>query len=125
MKYLLDINVLLAAIWSHHSRHNETFDWLDEKQVVLCPLCELGFLRISANRKALGIPMEKARNGLETFAKERKAEWISDDLPALDSKAQTSEQITDSYLANLASKHGYKLATLDENIKHSAAEVIC
>ena len=124
MKHLLDVNVLLAAIWTHHSRHAETFAWLQGKQIVLCPLSELGFLRISSNKKAMGIPMEKARTGLATFAKERKADWLSADLPALDSKADKSEQVTDNYLADLARKHRHKLATLDESIKHTAAEVI-
>jgi hypothetical protein len=30
----------------------------------------------------------------------------------------------DTYLVELADKHGMKLATLDENIKHSAAVLI-
>ena len=46
MKYLLDVNVLLAAIWTNHSRHSETFSWLKEKSLVVSPLSELGFLRI-------------------------------------------------------------------------------
>lgn len=118
------MNVLLAAIWSHHSRHPEAFAWLEGKQLVLCPLSELGFLRISSHQKAMGIPMEKARTGLETFARERKAEWIADDLPALGSKADKSEQVTDNYLASLAARHGHRLATFDQGITHSAVEVI-
>jgi predicted nucleic acid-binding protein len=51
MKYLLDVNVLLAAIWANHSRHAETFAWLDGKTIVLCPLGELGFLRISPTKR--------------------------------------------------------------------------
>ena len=37
MKHLLDVNVLLAAIWKHHSRHNEVFAWLPGKSLVVCP----------------------------------------------------------------------------------------
>ena len=122
MKHLLDINVLLAAIWAHHSRHAEVFRWVEDKQLVLCPLAELGFLRISTHRKAMGIPMEKARQALQTFRAERRPDWIAADLPALDSKAGTSEQVTDHYLADLAARHGHKLATLDEGIAHPAAE---
>ena len=124
MKYLLDVNVLLAAIWSNHSLHSETFAWLNGKSIVLCPLAELGFLRISTNRKVIGAPMADARNLLEKFAAERKAERITDDLPALDSKAGVSEEVTDHYLADLSAKHGLKFATLDARLQHAAAERI-
>jgi predicted nucleic acid-binding protein len=45
-------------------------------------------------------------------------------LPALGSHPQKTEQVTDFYLAALADKHGMKLATLDEKIKHPAAVVV-
>jgi len=118
------VNLLLAAIWSNHSRHVEAFAWLEDKSVVVCPLCELGFLRISTNKKAINAPMAKARLLLATFIRERKAERIADDLPALASRPQSSEQVTDHYLADLAARHGFRLATLDEGIRHPAREVI-
>ena len=124
MKHLLDVNVLLAAIWSNHSRHAEAFSWLAGKSVVLCPLAELGFLRVSTNQKAINAPMETARELLEKFSQERQAERVWDDLLALDSRPQTSEQVTDLYLADLAAKHGLKLATFDEQIRHGAVELI-
>ena len=95
MKHLLDVNVLLASVWANHSRHKEAFAWLERKNIVLCPLTELGFLRISTNKKVIGAPMDKARELLETFAAERKAERISDDLPALESRPKRSEEVTD------------------------------
>ena len=111
-------------VWANHSRHKEAFVWLEGKNIVLCPLTELGFLRISTNKKVIGAPMDKARELLETFATERKAERISDDLPALESRPKRSEDVTDHYLANLAVRHGLKLATFDEEIDHPAVEVI-
>ena len=71
MKYLLDVNVLLAAIWANHSRHSETFTWLAGKSVAVCPLSELGFLRISTNKRVIGASMEQARSLLERFLAER------------------------------------------------------
>ncbi len=124
MKYLLDVNLLLAAIWENHSRHAEAFVWLEDKSIFLCPLAELGFLRISTNKKAMNAPMQKARELLDRFSTERKAERIPDDLVPLDSHPKTSEEVTDLYLADLASRHGAKLATLDEGINHSAVEVV-
>jgi len=124
VKYLLDVNLLLAAIWENHSRHAEAFAWLEDKTVLFCPLAELGFLRISANEKAINAPMDMARELLQKFSAERKAERIPDDLAPLDSHPRTSEEVTDLYLADLAHKHGAKLATLDEGINHSAVEVV-
>lgn len=124
MKHLLDVNVLLAAIWTHHSRHAETFAWLPGKKLVVCPLGELGFLRISTNPRVINAPMDQARTLLERFLDERAVERIADDLPALVSRANTSEQVTDHYLADLAAKHGLKLATLDRHLSHPHADVI-
>src|SRR5690349_18798116 len=123
-QFLLDVNALLAGIWGHHARHADAFAWLDSKSIVLCPLAELGFLRISSNKRAINVPMDKARAALQKFFIERKAERIFDDLRPLDSKPKTSDEITDLYLADLAQKHGMKLATLDEAISHNAVEVI-
>jgi len=122
MKYLLDVNVLLAAVWANHPHYPAADAWLKGKSVVVCPISELGFLRISTNKKAIAAPMADARRALETFLRDTKATRIADDLPALESRASTSEQVTDYYLAALAHRHGFMLATLDGDIKHPAVE---
>ncbi len=124
MRHLLDVNILLAAIWENHPQHAKVFAWLAGKNIMLCPLAELGFLRISTNKKAINAPMDKARGLLEQFAHERNAERIPDDLAPLQSRPKTSEAVTDQYLADLAVRHGAKLVTLDQNISHKAVEVI-
>ncbi len=124
MKFLLDVNVLLAAIWSNHSRHASAFQWLEGKAVVLCPLAELGFLRISTNAKAINAPMATARTLLEKFVRSRHAERIADDLAPLESHPKSSGEVMDSYLAELAARHGLKLATFDAGITHKAAEIV-
>jgi hypothetical protein len=48
-------------------------------------LSELGFLRISTNKKAINASMDKARDLLNRFAKDRQALRIACDLDALDS----------------------------------------
>ncbi len=126
MKHLLDVNLLIAGIVQTHSQHVQAGIWLSGKQIVLCPLVELGFLRISTNRKsAIGLTMDRARDVLESFAAERKADRIPDDLLALESHPRTSDQVTDHYLANLAAKHGFRLATFDKQLRHPSAEVVC
>ena len=124
MKHLLDVNILLAAIWGQHPQHAVTFAWLAGKEVVVCPLAELGFVRISTHKKAFNFPMDKTRELLANFITERKATRIADDLPALDSKPDRSEQVTDHYLADLAARHGLKFATLDAGIKHAAVALV-
>jgi toxin-antitoxin system PIN domain toxin len=124
VKYLLDVNVLLAAIWENHPQHAKAFAWLPGKNVVLCPLSELGFLRISTNKKAINAPMVKARELLGCFAAERTAERIPDDLAPLSSNPKHSEDVTDVYLADLAARHGAILATFDQGMEHESVEVI-
>ena len=123
-RHLLDVNVLLAAIWSNHPQHAKAFAWLSGKTVLLCPLSELGFLRISTNRKAINAPMAQARKLLERFATDRKAQRIADDLPALASHPQKSDQVSALYLADLAARHSARLGTFDQTIQHAAADVI-
>jgi uncharacterized protein len=125
MRHLLDVNVLLASIWTVHSHYPAADAWLKGKRVVVCPLVELGFLRISTNPKApFNVSMTDARKALEKFLSETSAARIPDDVPALDSKADKSDQVTDCYLADLAAKHGLKLATFDTGLKHPSATII-
>ena len=125
MSHLLDVNVLLASIWTIHSHHSAANAWLNGKTVSVCPLVELGFLRISTNAKApFNVSMADARRALEKFLSETDAGRIADDLPALDSHPAKSDQVMDHYLADLAQEHGLKLATFDADIKHRAVEVI-
>jgi predicted nucleic acid-binding protein len=126
MKHLLDVNLLIAGIVQTHSRHVQPRDWLAGKQIVLCPIVELGFLRISTNNKSgIGLTMERARDVLTSFASERKTDKIPDDSPALGSHPRTSRQVTVHYLEVLAGKHGFKFATLDGQLNHPSAEMNC
>ena len=124
MTYLIDVNVIYAAIWSQQPSHDKVWAWLAGKNIAVCPLVELGFIRISTHPKVGGVPMKETRTGLENFLKERKATWLPDDLPALARAPQKTDEVTDSYLAELAQRHGLKLATMDTGIKHPAAGVI-
>jgi predicted nucleic acid-binding protein len=124
VKYLLDVNLLLAAIWTGHSQHDLAFAWLGDKSLVVCPLVELGFLRISTQPKAFNKTMKQARQGLRLFLEERAVERLPDDLPALESQPASSGQVTGWYLADLAAKHGHRLATLDNRLQHPAAVMV-
>jgi predicted nucleic acid-binding protein len=124
VKYLLDVNALVAAVWTDHASHSLADCWVQGKLIVTCPLSELGFLRISTHPKALGAAMADARRLLEDFLVQRKVEFLPADLPALRSKAAKSDHVTDLYLADLAASRTMKLATLDGGIPHPAVEII-
>jgi predicted nucleic acid-binding protein len=123
VKYLLDVNLLISGILEDHADHQKAAAWLDGKNLVLCPLAELGFIRITTGGN-IGSTMEKARKSLEEFIAQRGVQWIPDDLSARESHPKNSNQVTDHYLADLAAKHGLKLATLDRRIPHPSVEVV-
>jgi uncharacterized protein len=124
MKHLLDVNMLIAGIWTSHNQHATVVKWLSGKQIVLCPLTELGFIRISTNKRVLNAPMDRTRDMLAKFAADAKADRIPADLDTLKSHPRSSDQVTDHYLADLAQKHGLKLATLDGELKHPSAVLV-
>jgi predicted nucleic acid-binding protein len=124
VRYLLDVNILISGIIQTHPQNAMASAWLEGKAIVLCPLVELGFIRISSNPRIIGLTMQDAREALQKFISDRKAERIPDDLPALASHPRTSDHVTDHYLADLATRHGLKLATLDARIRHPSAELV-
>jgi toxin-antitoxin system PIN domain toxin len=124
VKYLLDVNFLIAAILDSHTQHAAADQWLDGKSLATCPLAETGFLRIVTHPKIYGVSMPVARQALGEFISRHQPLFVPDDLNALKSPAQNSEQVTDYYLAELASAHHMKLATFDTRISHPAAEIV-
>jgi toxin-antitoxin system PIN domain toxin len=123
-RYLLDVNALIAAIWTDHAQHAVTDSWIQGKDLASCPLSELAFLRISTHPSALKSSMADARRLLQSFLAAHKVLFIPADMPALDSKAGKSAQVKDNYLADLAARHGLRFATLDTGIAHPAASLI-
>ena len=124
MRYLLDVNALIAAIWTDHVHHAKTDTWIEGKDLATCPVSELGFLRVSTQPKAIGASMADARKLLDDFLKMHAVEFIPADLPALKSNPSKSVEVTDHYLAELAARNSFKLATLDKSIAHVTIEVI-
>ncbi len=120
----MDVNCLVAAIWTSHAHHAKADAWVRDKELATCPITELGFLRVSTHPKALNSDMLSARELLKEFLAKHAVASLPADLPALKSHATKSDAITDSYLAELASSKGLKLATLDQGISHSAVEII-
>jgi predicted nucleic acid-binding protein len=124
MTYLLDVSALLAAIVDSHPDHSLVDTWVRDKQLAVCPISELGFLRVGTHPNAYNLKMRIAREALEEFITVRRVSFVAADLPGLQTPATKSAEVTDSYLAELAARHNLKLATLDQAIKHFAVEVI-
>ena len=66
MNYLLDISVLVALLFKNHSHHAQARAWLAGKKPVLCPLSELGFIRVAMSA-AHNATMDEARKALADF----------------------------------------------------------
>ncbi len=92
--------------------------------MAVCPITELGFLRISTHPKGFNSEMAGVRSLLADFLSKHSVEFIPCDLAALESRAAKSDGVTDLYLAELASRRGMTLATLDTDIFHPAVEVV-
>lgn len=124
MKYLLDVSLLVALLTKSHTHHAVARAWSSGKNVVVCPLSELGFIRVSMS-PAHNATMSQAREALENFYDSEDAEFLPADISALDGQPPPSAgKSTDWYLANLAKKHGMKWATLDKTASHPARELV-
>jgi len=123
MIYLLDVSALLAWLLEKHPLNGAMLSWETGKRVAVCPITELGFLRISCN--TYGASLEDARQALADWKTKRQPLFVECDLPTSKGKSAPSwRKTTDFYLANLAEARGMKLATLDGGIGHSAVEVV-
>ncbi|MGA7723801.1 MAG: hypothetical protein WCA95_00865 [Opitutaceae bacterium] len=129
MKYLLDVNVLVAWGWEEHSDHERVAKWLALERAkpdagfLTSPIPELGFVRVSVQRAAGTIAVKEACSTLEgmlaSFGKTHS--FIHDDQRGseLPTWCKVAARTTDAHLLKLAMEHGAKLATLDTGIPES------
>jgi predicted nucleic acid-binding protein len=124
MTYLLDVSTLLAWLWRNHEHHARVIMWQPNQPVAICPITELGFIRIST-QPIFGASIKDAREMLSVWEQKAKPVRVPCDLSALEGIApSTGARNTDFYLANLAQKHGMRFATLDKSVKHPATFII-
>ena len=123
MIYLLDVSALVALLWRKHTHHERAVRWAVDKKFALCPITEIGFLRVSS--KGLQATLETSRAALNLFFESDKPGFIPADIRSFDGEPSPSpKKTTDWYLANLAKAHGMKWATLDKEANHPNAELI-
>jgi uncharacterized protein len=123
MKYLLDVNALVALGHIHHEFHERMIAWLRAESfphLATCSITELGFVRVLSQVPVYGFTLARARSLLLQMKKDPSLplEFIADDhdISRLPSWAKSSAQITDAHLAALATVNGAMLATFDEKI---------
>ena len=124
MKYLLDVNALVALGHTEHQFHTRLAEWSAEiakkeaPTFATSPITELGFVRIMS--QAYGATVAQAQTLLAELRKteQYQFEFIADDhdVSKLPPWVKSAKHTTDGHLAELAKSNGCVLATLDENI---------
>lgn len=127
MRYLLDINSLIALAHTGHSLHAKAMDWyvsvLDSATGFhTCSITEIGFVRVAVvtGLQADIAAAKQALGALKSSSRIR-FELIPDDLSAaqLPAFVKSPQSVTDGHLVELARKHSVRLATLDRGIPGS------
>ena len=126
MKYLLDVNVLVAWGWSDHVAHEQTARWIaattgqKASRLLTSPIPELGFVRVSVQRTTGRVTVEEAGDVLAGMLRSLGAQhvFLPDDQSAsrFPEWCRQASRTTDAHLLEMAKAHGAILATLDERI---------
>jgi hypothetical protein len=123
MKYLLDVNVLIAYGYRKHGFHDQVGSWMRTQKDALfltCSITELGFVRVLGNVRAYGMDVVHVRSLLVEMKawKTHPLEFLPDanDISHLPEWVRSPKQTTDGHLLQLANANGAVLATLDERI---------
>jgi toxin-antitoxin system PIN domain toxin len=127
MRYLLDVNALIALAHTGHVFHVKARGWFlsvaaTARGFHTCSITEIGFVRVSVitGLQPDIIAAKQALDALKSSSKIR-FELISDDvgvsqLPAFVKRPQA---ITDGHLFELARKNSMRLVTFDQGIPHA------
>ena len=126
MRYLLDVNVLVAWGWSDHVAHERTAEWIAAardgraSELLTSAIPELGFVRVSVQRTGGRVTVAEAADTLAGMLRSLGDAhgFLPDDLSADDFPdwCQLASRTTDAHLVQLAAAHGAVLATLDTGI---------
>jgi toxin-antitoxin system PIN domain toxin len=131
VRFLLDVNVLVALAFPPHSAHKRAHSWFQQeadRQWASCALTQAGFLRVAS--RVLGgsrDDVRKALAGLERDCQSSSHEYWPVDIDLRDlsdshrSRLIGPNQIADMQLLLLAHRHRGQLATFDAGIRELAA----
>ena len=121
MKYLLDVNALIALGFLEHEFHQRVSAWVEtlkDGDSATCPITELGFVRVLSAAPAYSFTVAQSSRVLKQLKQARHFIFVADDrdISRLPRWVKTARQTTDGHLAELAEAHGGRLATLDRKI---------
>ena len=114
MSWLLDVNILLASRWKTHADHEAVREWLDaQPEFHTTPIVELSFLRVSLS-PAYSATWKDAHRSLTSLLSRPEHRFLPDDVSAMEAPESGYKDTTDAHLVRLASRHGLRLATLNQ-----------
>ncbi len=126
MRFLLDVNSLLALGVFDHEFHPRVAAWLarhssdGKPELATCSITELGFVRVLGQAQQYSLSIPQARELLLQLKNSKAVEWtfIHDDhdISRLPRWVKTPRQTTDGHLVELAKSHKSAFATLDRGI---------
>src|SRR3982074_1817453 len=116
MKYLLDVNGLVALGFLQHEFHERVASWVHTlasrgvPELATCSITELGFVRVLSQAPSYGFTVAQARNLLLRLKKTDVLSFtfIADghDIAHLPAWVKFAKQTTDGHLAELARANG-------------------
>jgi len=126
MKYLFDVNALVAFAFSDHTFHERLARWVSkrvspaEDEFATCSITELGFVRILAQVPQYGTTLADGKQLLRRIKTEgaHNFSFLVDDQDTsrLPGWVHRPNQLTDGHLVQLAAAKDAVLATLDRGI---------
>ena len=126
MRYLLDVNALVAWGWADHTEHDRVAGWIARcarragDELLTAAIPQLGFVRVSVQRGAGQVSVAEAAAalaGMLATLQERHV-FVADSRPstAMAAWCRTADRTTDAHLMDLAAALNAQLATCDERI---------
>jgi toxin-antitoxin system PIN domain toxin len=125
--FLLDVNVLVALVWSDHDAHEAAQRWFSlhsRRGWATCPFTQAGLVRILSNAvffpdavtpaEALAILGANLQHWHHRFWSDEIT--FPEAVQKSGAKLVGHRQVTDAYLLGLAIHHGGTLATLDRSL---------
>jgi predicted nucleic acid-binding protein len=129
MRYLLDVNLLVAWGWEDHVDHDRTAKWiasarrLQDTKLLTSAIPQLGFVRVSVQRTGGHLALSAAAEVLAGMidALGTAHAFVPDNIYSTKwpSWCQSAARSTDAHLLCLATAHHAKLATLDTGIPNA------
>jgi len=120
MRYLLDVNALLACEHQGSPHHAAFHGWAGRvrlENLHTCGLTELGFVRVSM--QVFGYSLPQVQTALAGIKKKIGGFVVESPAPRLPAWVTKAAQTSDGYFAQIAQANGLTLATFDQGIPAS------